>query len=524
MNKKIRDLLFFIIVFSLIFNNIPEPIQMNFIGGPVGNKLVFYPLFIGFIYTGYCNYKYKNIFVDSAAVQKFLIFYLGTTLISLIIGLFNYPYWDLITNGPSDQIQKLPKVVAMLKCYNIEFDVKIISSIWLIVRMIKGLVLEFFFTFGGSYMIYCWYRDDWESAFNILCKSILSSLIIVFSYSMIELFYLASNDTAKLILETITPYLHTIKTGHGWWPPLLWKNQIRSVFAEPSFFSIWAAFALPFLWYHIKGAHMNRKEFTYSLILIFFTFLIFMTKARTGVALLLGEFILLIVYSLFYLRSKNGVRAFSMITICTVIGFLLCNIFINDFMGTKKAAINSYTQPVKKVTASDYLEDNVGSIFSMNKRSNIARYSTIIANVKIGLDNPILGVGRGMVPAYMPDYFPIFSKENWEVRNWIKYQCDKGVLRMGIPSFSAYSIIFAESGFLGLLLYLLPAMVVVYNLCKRIILSINKIRYMVVLIAILGILASGFSNTLNITYCYWVLMGLGFAMCFGKQVEKLNNE
>ena len=65
MNNKIHNILFFIISIFIIFNNIPKVIQMNFLGGSVGNQLVFYPLFLGFIYTIYCQYKYKNIFINS---------------------------------------------------------------------------------------------------------------------------------------------------------------------------------------------------------------------------------------------------------------------------------------------------------------------------------------------------------------------------------------------------------------------------------------------------------------------------
>ena len=43
-----------------------------------------------------------------------------------------------------------------------------------------------------------------------------------------------------------------------------------------------------------------------------------------------------------------------------------------------------------------------------------------------------------------------------------------------------------------------------------------KLEYVMYLISLLGIMASGIGDTLNITYCYWVLMGLGYAMCFGK--------
>ena len=64
MNKKAINILFFLISLFLIFNNVPKIIQMNFIGGgTLGNKLVFYPLIIGLIYTIYCQYKHKNILI-----------------------------------------------------------------------------------------------------------------------------------------------------------------------------------------------------------------------------------------------------------------------------------------------------------------------------------------------------------------------------------------------------------------------------------------------------------------------------
>lgn len=59
MNTKICNLIFLLISIFLIFNTIPKPIQMNFIGGILGNKLSFYPFIVGFIYTLYCQYKYK---------------------------------------------------------------------------------------------------------------------------------------------------------------------------------------------------------------------------------------------------------------------------------------------------------------------------------------------------------------------------------------------------------------------------------------------------------------------------------
>ena len=507
----LKDLIFFFISFMLIFSNIPQMLQINVIGGLVGNKLVFYPLVAGFIYTAYCQWKYKNVFLHSGKLLKFLMVYLSVTLLSLLLGLYYYPYWDLVTNGPIDQIEKLPKVLAMFQNFGIEPDVKIVTSIWMIVRTFKGLILDTFYSFCGSYMIYCWYKDDWKRGLDVFLKGLSCSLFVIFIYSMIELFYLAGNENAKEMLELITPYFHIIKTNHGWWPPLLWKGQIRSVFAEPSFFSIWAAFAMPFLWHKVITSKIFKWKAIYGTVLVFLTFLVFMTKARTGVALLCGEVMLLSLYTL-YIRDKKVLKQFTIVMLCTLVAFWLSNSFINNYINQNQS------KPVT-VTVSEYVDSNLISITSTTRRSNTARYSSIYANVMIGLDNPILGVGQGLTPAYMPDYFPEMAKNNMEVQNWIKYQKDEGVLKRGIPSFSAYSLKFAETGFVGLILYMFPVVVLLYRLCKGIYKHEYNWNQVMLLISLLGILVSGFSNTLNVTYCYWVLLGLGYSMCFGNIKE-----
>ena len=111
MNSKYKDKIFFIVCITLIFNFIPESIQMNFLGGPVGSKLVFYPLLIGMLYTLCCSWKYKNS-PNIGLFTKYIFLYIGVNLVSLLLGLYIYPYWDLVLNGPVEQIEKLPKILA----------------------------------------------------------------------------------------------------------------------------------------------------------------------------------------------------------------------------------------------------------------------------------------------------------------------------------------------------------------------------------------------------------------------------
>lgn len=120
-------------------------------------------------------------------------------------------------------------------------------------------------------------------------------------YSLFEIWWIwTGNSYCGQILITINRNLYTPEFAHGWWPPLLWKGQVRSFAPEPSFFGIYAAFIIPFLWYRIF--YENRKlEFV---LLIYFVFMVFMTKARTATVIYFGEVACLILISL-WLRYDN---------------------------------------------------------------------------------------------------------------------------------------------------------------------------------------------------------------------------
>lgn len=515
MNKSFNIIFFFIILF-LIFNNIPKVIQMNFLGGSVGSKLIFYPVFIGFVYTIYCQYKYKNVLINFDKLIKFILVYLAITFISLIFGLYNYPYYDLVINGPVTQVEKLPKVMAILDGNGINIDQKVLVAFWMIARAIKGLLFEIIYTFGGAYMIYCWYHDNWKTAFAVMLKAVLLSLIFVFSYSVIEIFYLAGNQSAKELLEIITPYFHIVKSDGTWWPPLLWPGQLRSLFAEPSYYGIYFAFAMPGLWY----LSFISKKLTYKVsicfCLIFFTFCLFLTQARTAIALFAGEVVVFSVIML-YLHQKNLLKKFANIFICVILAFICSNYFIANLLADNRYEITTFDE---------YFESNLTSLKSTTQRSNNARYSIMLTDLRIGLDNPLIGVGTGLRNAYVPDYLPEMSKGNREVKMWLNNQKEKGIMRSGFPKLGEFTSRFAETGVLGLIMFLIPPFILLKKLYFKITdRSINvddKLPHVFFTISLIGIMASGIGDTINITYCYWVLLGLGYAMCFGKE-KKDNN-
>ena len=169
----------------------------------------------------------------------------------------------------------------------------------------------------------------------------------------------------------------------------------------------------------------------------------------------------------------------------------------------------------KSITA--YVESNASSLANPDARSNRARYSVMAADIRIGLDNPIWGVGRGLRNAYMIDYFDEKALANYEVQMWLRFIKEQGILRAGIPALGEYTSRFAETGLLGLGLFLLPLFVLLYRLYEIIKTKKASIEYVFFTVSLAGIIASGIGDSINITYCYWVLLGLGYAMCFGKE-------
>lgn len=509
MNNKIINILFFIICFTLIFNNIPKFIQMNFWGGMIGNKLVLYPLTIGFIYTAYCQYKKQNVLVHFDIFKKFVLLYIMINMVSLLVGLYIYPYYNLVLNGPISQIEKLPRALEIFESYGIILDHKFVLGVWMIVRQIKGVFLEMFWCFGGAYMIFCWYYNNWQKAVLIMIKGVLAGLIIIFSYSLIEVFYLARNVTAKNILEIITPYFHPIKTYMGWHPPLLWKGQVRSIFSEPSNIGNYISISIPVLW----CCYLRKFSLKFLLNSFLVMFLVFLTQARTAYAMLFGMtgllFLLLLV-----IKHKDLLKQVSIICITGVIAFGTATQFIGIM------------NKVPNITATNVIENNFTSLTSSNQRSNGARYALLKSNLRIAADHPVLGVGQGLLSAYIVDYYTEDEKKNIEVNMWIKQQKEKGVFSSGNSIGSAmneYVTRLAQTGIVGLSVFLFPFIWVMkelfslYKQCEN-----NKqIDILLILFSLISSLVAGCNGSVTVIYGTWILLGIAFAAVYSEK-DKLN--
>ena len=513
MNHIIRDRLWYLMVLFSIFATIPEIIRFNFWGAVFAEKLSFFPLLAGLLLTLY--YEKCHVFKTSLSrrIGIYLLIYAVVLFISLIHGLVIYPYYGDILNGPISQVDKIPVMQAFWQRFGFDVSETTLLSIWMFARPLKGLFMTTFWTFGCAYLIYYWYRKDSSRGLDIMRKGAVAGAIIICAYGVLDVWYLSGSHTAEHILMVLNPIVHEIKSNGTWWPPLLWKGQLRSLFAEPSYFGIWCAFAMPWVWYTFCIAERKPVKVG-SLVLIFaLAFLCCLTKARTANVLIIGEAVFLALATVVY--RKYIFKRAVIIIMC-----LLC-----AFSGAIIAGgILQGSSPEGFKLAEKYIKDNMTSLVGDDKRSNGARYGVLEAHIKMGLDYPVLGVGSSLRSAYVATYLPQKAFSNSEIKMWLRNQREKGIMKSGIPTLGEYSSRFTETGFVGLGIFMVPPLFLLLKLLKRIKSDMTafeeKLGYIFFAISFCGILASGMGDSLNITCCYWLLLGLGYAIIFGETEKK----
>lgn len=517
MNHIIRDRLWYLMVLFSIFATIPQIIRFNFLGAVFAGKLSFFPLLAGLLLTLY--YEKCHVFKTSLSrrIGIYLLIYAVVLFISLIHGLVIYPYYGDVLNGPISQVDKIPVIQAFLQRFGFDVSETTLLSIWMFARPLKGLFMTTFLTFGCSYLIYYWYRKDSSRGLDIMRKGAVVGAIIICAYGVLDVWYLSGSHTAEYILTELNPIVHEIKSNGTWWPPLLWKGQLRSLFAEPSYFGIWCAFAMPWVWYTFCIAERKSVKAGSIILMFVLAFFCFLTKARTANVLIIGEVVLLALATVLY--RKYIFKRAVIIIIC-----LLC-----AFGGAIMAdGILQGSSPEGSKLAEKYIKDNMTSLVGDDKRSNGARYGVLEANIKMGLDYPVLGVGYSLRSAYVATYLPQKAFSNSEIKMWLRNQREKGIMKSGIPSLGEYSSRFAETGFVGLGIFMVPPLFLLLKLMKRIksdtIEFEEKLGYIFFAISFCGILASGMGDSLNITCCYWLLLGLGYAIIFGETEKKSCDE
>lgn len=522
-NLERRLLQLLIIVLPL--NGIPESVRIPGLVGDLVNY-VYCLMIIALVYE-YLKYRFSI----SQKALLFIIVFILWQIICLIIGLINYEYNDLLI---LEQTGKLKTLLIYLSKFGVEINELVAIKGWLFLRFIKNILLLNNIVFFVTFYIYHLYENNFIKAFNDVRKAVIILVLVMGTYSFIELLWLKLDlDFARRFLEFINPYLYDVKTTTGWWPPLLWKNQLRSICQEPSFFGIISIFCIPFLWSLLSK---NKYKVISCFLLFYFTLMIAATNARTAIFLLCAEIILLGIFVLIR-KEKIIFKNFVIVLCVSVLAFgtnlinfkqMIENISSpNTNVSTqllnkdnKEKIISKKTKVLNTITmnsAKNYLQHNVVNITDVKARSNGARLASLLANLETIKQHPLFGVGSGLKDAYIDSNISKFANKNSEVKNWGRYMHNKGVLKAGYPVLNKYTDIAVQNGLFGLLLYFLPLLYIIKLLYKNrslILKDYNSVMLMIIMIACLGAMMSNSA----LVICNGIVWGL--LLCKIKQIEK----
>ncbi|MBQ9764502.1 MAG: O-antigen ligase family protein [Phascolarctobacterium sp.] len=511
---EIKNIIFFFMSLSLIFNM--TPFDFGPISGLMHRQLLFFWFIIGLVYTCFiyknepCFFRYKKY------LRIYLLIFAVCLIVSSFLGFVKFPYYSCVFTGESSYVNKMVSAFSFL---GISIDSTDSKVLYMILRQVKIIFSDVLYAFGFSYIIFCWYKDDWYLGYKVFLYGVIASSILVGVYSSVEILFLAGNNDAKNILVNINPYIHTINNV----TPVLWFNQLRSVFKEPSNFGNYIAYSLPMLWYlYYKGKNIKLSILT-ILYITYFTVLVFLTRARTANAIFYFMVILLVFGTLFYFRDLNSFKKVGVVILASLIAFSLAVSFVDEHMSASrfntlktqisKTQISNDTNTIESTSVSErYIEDNLLSLTSANKRSNIPRYAYLTSSFQVGLDNFWFGTGRGLQTMYVLDKMTQSERDFHEIKRIENSIKKYGIFAANIDAMNEYVSRFCQTGFIGLIIFLLPFIYVIHQLLKLInIRDEYAYEYSFILLMLLSAMVAGMNGSVFLNYSLWLILGIAYA-------------
>lgn len=379
------------------------------------------------------------------------------------------------------------------------------------------------------------YQDRIHDAKKNLFVGLIVSFAFVILYELIEFPFLWGSEWSIELQKKIKPFLHLVNRDGTWWPPLIWQDHVlRSVFAEPSFFGYYLGFTtVAFIHLLLNYKH----KIIWAVLLFLSSWFGFLTNSRSGVMLVLGG---TAVYCLLYLIKERNIKGILVVILVIGLAFIGNNLVekIKVEHGTATAAIvekeedNTVVSPIDgsvfevlkasfepaEAVKNSFSESSVvqtfKTVFSLTARSNVTRYGCTIAELSIGLSNPIFGVGELYIGNYLPGALNELGFGNYELAGWTQRQEESGALNNEFASFNAFTSSFAEGGIVGfvlevgLLLFLVVSYLIVFLKTKR----KDVGNFSLMLFSMLAVIfAWGFSNNFQESYLYVVTLGIALA-------------
>lgn len=506
-SSKAFNIIFFALCTFMCFTFLPVQFQASgILFGSLSAKLMLYPVLAGIVYTTYIVCKRELVCAEWGSFKKYIFAYVALSLISVVFGLVNFPYYDVVSQTSMNAFRWATFIRQLFQGVGFNFSDQQLVAACLIFRCVKNLCVDMFFCYGIAYMLYCWYADDWKRGFKVMGYGCLTGLALVLFYGVLDIMYLAHCQIGETLLTILNPCVHPIRLNGSWHPPMFW-NAFRSLFCEPSYFGMWAAVVLPFVWYQCLRLEFGKKLLLFMLVNVYFAFCLFLSNSRTCIGILLIELFAMFV-ALLWQRNSKWLKKCLLIIVGVVFAFGLNIGFQSKFMQADIGASN---------VVQNYVDQNIKTLSYTNKgRSNSQRWAVIQSDIKLFADHPFFGVGYGLSRFYVYDYLSQGSFQNYEIQEWYGRSKKHGIAKDGVPALSEYPYMLAQLGIFAGSIYYLPLIILVYKFLVMLWKRQLTVEHLTLGLALLGTMATGFNDPFIVVGWIWILYGICFAMFYGK--------
>lgn len=334
--------------------------------------------------------------------------------------------------------------------------------------------------------------------------AILLSLIPVIIVGLIELINIMKVYDTSEILKKITNIINIHYKGN------VYKERTRGVSAEASYLGMYCAFIFPWILSYLYTEKEKVKKIIFGFISLVILLLVITTKSRTATILILFELVAFVgLVVLFYSNLK--VKIYSIILVLAlglslvIYPKMIANItnyssriHSEDLNGDSN--INNESEIGKEIENEYSVGSMVSSVSDQGNLSNMARFTMQNAALGIGKDNPIFGVGLGQFAFNFSSYVQEESLKSSEVRNWLDSNID-----IWPPVHSLYHRLIAETGFVGLALYIAFIFIVCLKLLIKIIKDKKDIIGMLLLVSYCSIIISSMTIDTFLLTQFWLM-------------------
>ena len=345
--------------------------------------------------------------------------------------------------------------------------------------------------------------------------AITISFIPVILVSSIEILNLLNVFDFSSLLSKITYYLNLQLRG------FVYGGRVRGVSAEASYLGMYCAFIFPWLLSYLYIHTTKLKQILSSISLLFLTLVVVTTKSRTATILLIFELVCITgLFLLFYKNIKAKIMTLS-ITIILGVSLVLYPTLIDKvttYCNNRTSVSESPTDEPEKTdnknqsnTSSQYnVSTIISSVADDNNLSNIARSAMQNSALKIGIDNPIFGVGIGQFAFNFSDYIKESDLRSHEVQVWLDNENP-----VWPPVHSLYHRFVSETGFIGALLYICFIFIICLKLFIKIIKEKKDTWGIFLLVSYASIAIGSLTiDTFLLTH-FWLMSGI--IVCYNKK-------